>query len=79
MPESLLGKMPPIAGDSRPEYRLVVGATKHGARSYVWAIVRDDDRASGPVRQSPEPYRSMEDAHAAGVIALRNFRAQRAQ
>jgi hypothetical protein len=80
MSDSLRRHLLPIASDTvGPEYRLVVGATKHGSKSYVWAIVRDDDIARRAVRQSVDPFRSLEDAHAAGSVVLREFRSEEAR
>ena len=72
-------RRPPIAGDTPGrEYRLVVGALKPGARSYLWTIIRDE-KPSVPVKRSVETFRSLADAHAAGSVALREFRSEEAQ
>ena len=51
----------------------MVGAAK-GVRSYVWAIVRNDDIDCIPIMQSSATFRSLADAHAEGSVALDKFR-----
>jgi hypothetical protein len=74
VPDSQLQRSPPIAGDAfRHDYRLVVGALKLGSKTYGWKIVREDaDHIA--VRHSIVPFRSLSDAHDAGMIALDLFR-----
>jgi hypothetical protein len=71
--DSQLQSLPPIAGEARPGYRLIVGASKPGSKIFGWKIVRDDAEHI-IARRSLVPFRSLSDAHAAGVIALDNFR-----
>ena len=66
--------LPPTGG--RPGFRVVVKARISGARAYVWEIVRDDGVTTRPVSQSAGSFRSMEEAHAAGTIALAEARAR---
>ena len=56
----------------------MVGATKHAAKSYGWAIVRNDDVARVPIMRSLVTFRSLADAHAAGSVALEKFRTHQA-
>jgi hypothetical protein len=58
------------AGDQSP-YRLVVKARTQTGRKkgYCWEIVRDNV-TNHVVRQSPEAYGTMEEAHACGVAIL---------
>jgi hypothetical protein len=70
----------PIAGDTDSvSYRLVVFASKRGRKNFGWAIVREADNEFVPLRQSLKPFSSMEDAHAAGSVALHDFRSEQAQ
>jgi hypothetical protein len=69
-------RLPPIVGEARPEYRVVVtAAPRPGARGYMWAIVREDI-GTVELRQASPPCRSMADAHELGVGALHRFRAE---
>jgi hypothetical protein len=79
MSDSRYRRQRKITGDSPSAgYRLLVGATKHGAKSFGWAIVRNDDNDRVPIMQSTVTFRSLADAHAAGSIALEKFRAHEA-
>jgi hypothetical protein len=77
MPDSQLGRLPPIAGDTLPGYRLLVHASKHSSKSFGWTILQEDnDRV--PIMQSLVTFRSMADAHVAGTVALGKFRTHQA-
>jgi hypothetical protein len=79
MSDSRYRRLRPIGGDSPSAgYRLVVGAAKCGVRSYVWAIVRNNDTEHAPIMQSLVTFRSLADAHTAGSVALEKFRTHQA-
>lgn len=52
-------------------YRVVVRARKSCAKTYGWAIVRDDNEVT--VRRSDESYKCMEQAYKRGMVALAEF------
>jgi hypothetical protein len=56
----------------RHTYRLLVSARKHGAKRYVWEIVRDNELRS-VVQRSAEAFATMEEAHSFGSTALAQF------
>jgi hypothetical protein len=78
MSESHLRSMPPIADDMlRTDFRLMVRASKPGSKLFVWTILREDQDCI-PIMQSSTTFRSLEDAHVAGSVALDKFRTHRA-
>jgi hypothetical protein len=77
MSESHLRCMPPIAGENLTGYRLLVHASKHSSKSFGWTILQEDNDHV-PVMQSLVTFRSLADAHAAGIVALRKFRTHQA-
>ena len=77
MPDSQLGRLPPIAGDTLPGYRLLVHASKHSSKSFGWTILQEDNDHV-PIMQSLVTFRSMADAHVAGTVALGKFKTHQA-
>ena len=77
MPDSQLGQLPPIAGDTLPGYRLLVHASNHNSKSFGWTILQEDNDHV-PIMQSLVTFRSMADAHVAGTIALGKFKTHQA-
>jgi hypothetical protein len=63
----------PIAGDARPDFRLVVRASRPGSKLFVWTILQEDHDCI-PIMQSSVTFRSLADAHMAGTVALDKFR-----
>ena len=49
--------------------RLIVKAQPSGRRAYVWEIVQEGSEQR-LMRRSPGSFRSMEEAHADGTVAL---------
>ncbi len=64
------------SGEYQTSYRLVVRArTSSGSKKgYVWEIVRENEERR-VVRASSAAYKSMEEAHTNGAMALKEFRA----
>ena len=58
---------------SDPLYRLVVSASQHRSRQFIWQIV-DEHNQGKPVQESKQTFRSMEDAYNAGKGALERWR-----
>jgi hypothetical protein len=52
----------------------MVRARTSGARAYIWEIICDDGMTKRQVDVSSVSYRSMEEAHAHGSVALDQFR-----
>jgi hypothetical protein len=77
MSESHLPSLPPIVGENLTSYRLLVHASKHNSKSFGWTILQEDNDHV-PVMQSLVTFRSLADAHAAGIVALRKFRTHQA-
>jgi hypothetical protein len=73
-------RLPPIAGDTDSvSYRLLVSASQQGRKSFGWAIVYEGDNERIPLIQSLTPFRSLQEAHDAGVVALQELRSERAR
>jgi hypothetical protein len=72
MSVSKLRRRPPIAGDIRRNYRVLV---KRSSKGFDWTIV-DDDNVDVPLRQSTKSFQLLQEAHDAGSAALDAFRAQ---
>jgi hypothetical protein len=77
MPDSQPGRLPPIAGDTLPSYRLLVHVSKHSSKSFGWTILQEDNDHV-PIMQSLVTFRSMADAHVAGTVALAKFKTHQA-
>jgi hypothetical protein len=77
MLDSQLGRLPQIAGDARPNFRLMVRASKPGSKLFVWMILQEDHDCI-PIMQSSVTFRSLADAHVAGAVALLKYRIHQA-
>jgi hypothetical protein len=77
MLDSQLGRLPQIAGDTGPDFRLMVRASKSGSKLFVWTILQEHHDCI-PIMQSSVTFRSLADAHVAGAVALRKFRIHQA-